>query len=329
MWYDINKTLTYNCLFNLVIGARGTGKTYGAKKRAIKQFIDKKYQFVYLRRYSDELDEVKESVFNDIIVNNEFPDHVIEYKSDKYYLDGEIMGYAMALTKAKNYKSISYPMVYLIIYDEFLIEDNGYARYLKNEVKQFLSFYMTIDRYRGCTAFLLANAVTMINPYTIAWDLYLPFNSNIVRKKEILLELVHDEEFIKSRKATRFGTLIDGTEFSEYAIDNKFTLDKKDFVEKKSGSCSYYFTFKYLDVLYGVWISYQQGKIWVSEDVDPSCRIVYSLTLDDHTPNTLFLKNMNKSAMFKNFIDAYKQGNVYFESQRIKNIVYDVIKLSV
>lgn len=328
-WYDINKTLTYNCLFNFVIGNRGSGKTYGAKKRAIKQFLDKGYQFVYLRRFQEELMETAESYFNDIIYNNEFPDTVIEYRNGCYFVNDRIAGYAMALTKAKDYKSISYPLVYLIIFDEFLIEDNGYSRYLKNEVKQFLNFYMSIDRYRGCTVFFLANSVSMVNPYTLYFDLSLPYGSDIVRKGDILLQLVQDSEFIKERKETRFGKLIAGTEFEEYAIENKFTQDSKTFLHKKTEKSQYYFTFIYQGNSYGVWVDYKAGKIFVSDDVDPSCKLIYSITVDDHSTNTLLLKQINRAVLFKTFIDNYKMGNVYFESQKIKNVVYEVIKLCI
>lgn len=328
-WYDINKTLTYNCLFNFVIGNRGSGKTYGAKKRAIKQFLDKGYQFVYLRRYKEELDETAESYFNDIILNNEFPDAVIEYRGGAYYVNDQLAGYAMALTKAKDYKSISYPLVYLIIFDEFLIEDNGYARYLKNEVKQFLNFYMSIDRYRGCTVFFLANSVSMINPYTLYFNLSLPYGSNILRKGDILLQLVQDEDFIRERKETRFGKLIAGTDFEEYAIENKFTMDSKTFLMKKTEKAHYYLTFVYKGDNYGIWVDYNEGKFFVSPDVDPSCKLIYSITVDDHAPNTLLLSQINKSPMFKKFIENYKMGNVYFENQKVKNIVYEVIKLCV
>lgn len=329
MWYDINKTLSYNCLFNFVIGNRGCGKTYGAKKRVIKNFIDKGEQFVYLRRYQDELGETAESYFNDIILNNEFPNAKIEYKSGCYFVNDELAGYSMALTKAKDYKSIAYPLVSMIIFDEFLIEDNGYARYLKNEVKQFLNFYMSIDRYRGVIVFFLANSVSIINPYTLYFNLSLPYNSNFVRKGDLLLQLVNDEEFIKERKQTRFGKLIEGTEFSEYAIENKFQDNNKTFIMRKTEKASYYFTFIYNDVKYGVWIDYKEGKMFVSENVDPSCKIVYAITTSDHTPNTLLLNNLNKSPFFKMFIDNYKMGNVYFESIKIKQIVYEVIRLSI
>ena len=328
-WYDVGKTLSYNCLFNIVIGGRGTGKTYGLKKRAVKQFLEKGYQFVYLRRFQEELDETAESYFNDIILNNEFPDVVIEYRGGQYFINDQLAGYAMALTKAKSYKSISFPLVYLIIFDEFLIEDNGYTRYLKNEVKQFLSFYMSIDRYRGCIVFFLANSVSMINPYTLFWNLTLPYGSNIVRKGDILLELVEVDGFIEERKQTRFGKLISGTDFEQYAIENKFVHDSKTFLQRKTAKAQYYFTFIYKGESFGVWINYKEGKIFVSPDVDPSCNITYSITVDDHKPNTLLLSQINKAVYFKTLINNYKLGNVYFENQRVKNITYEVIKLCV
>ena len=47
MYYDINKTLSYNTLFNFVVGPRGAGKTYAAKKRDIINFHKMGQQFDY------------------------------------------------------------------------------------------------------------------------------------------------------------------------------------------------------------------------------------------------------------------------------------------
>ena len=55
--------------------------------------------------------------------------------------------------------------------------------------------------------------------------------------------------------------------------------------------------------------------------------MIYCVTLEDHSPNTLLLKSINKSLYFKTFIENYKDGNVYFETAKIKNVVYNVIKL--
>lgn len=329
MWYDVGQTLTYNCLYNFIIGSRGCGKSYALKKRAIKQFLEKGHQFVYLRRYQEELDNTAETYFDDVLVNGEFPDVTIKYSGGAYYLNDQLFGYAMALTKAKTYKSIAFPLVYIIIFEEFLIEGGGYDRYLKNEVKTFLGFYMSIDRYRGCTVFFLANATSMVNPYFLYFDLQLPYGSNIVRRGDLLLQMVNNEEYINSRKETRFGKLIAGTEFEEYAVKNKFVGDVKTFIKKKSEKAQYYFTFIYEGEKFGVWVDYDKGKMYVSENVDPSCKIVYSLTVDDHQPNTMLLNSINKSVFFKPFIENYKLGNVYFESQKIKSIVYEVIRLCV
>ena len=54
MYYDYQKVLSYNALLSFIIGERGVGKTYGAKKFCIKNYINKNDEFVYLRRYKTE-----------------------------------------------------------------------------------------------------------------------------------------------------------------------------------------------------------------------------------------------------------------------------------
>jgi hypothetical protein len=161
------------------------------------------------------------------------------------------------------------------------------------------------------------------------WNLNEPYNGNITKAKngKILLEMVANEDFINERLQTDFGQLIAGTDFADFAIYNKSPIDTNTFVMKKTEKCSYYMSFKYEGDLYGVWVDYSIGKFFVSKDVDPFFKMVYSITLDDHTPNTLLLKSVGKSVYFKEFIEQYKLGNVYFESMKIKSIVYNVIKL--
>ena len=62
MFWDIGRTLTHNMLFNVIVGNRGGGKSYGAKKRAIDNFIKKKEQFGYIRRYKDDLKKPMEPI---------------------------------------------------------------------------------------------------------------------------------------------------------------------------------------------------------------------------------------------------------------------------
>lgn len=70
------------------------GKSYGAKKFVIEQFLKKHSQFLYLRRYDNELKEIFEKTksqkdFFDDIKDN-FKDHTLEAKNRKFYCDGEV-----------------------------------------------------------------------------------------------------------------------------------------------------------------------------------------------------------------------------------------------
>ena len=72
----------------------------------------------------------------------------------------------------------------------------------------------------------------------------------------------------------------------------------------------------------------KDGKLWVSEDVDPTWIVVFTLTLKDHQPNTMFLKTGSKNNQFKVFVENFKLGNVRFENMNVKNITYEVIKMA-
>jgi hypothetical protein len=69
------------------------------------------------------------------------------------------------------------------------------------------------------------------------------------------------------------------------------------------------------------------GKIYVSFDYNKSTPFIYSMTLKDHTPNTMMFNAIKKYNFWKDFLQNYKLGNVCFENQKIKHDVYDLIKL--
>ena len=83
-YWDIDRTLTHNALFYVIVGNRSAGKSYGCKKKGINNFIKKGEQFIYTRRYEKDLKESVPTFFDDIIRNDEFPDY--EFKVDGYKL---------------------------------------------------------------------------------------------------------------------------------------------------------------------------------------------------------------------------------------------------
>ena len=329
MYWDIDKTLSHNCLFNLVFGNRGAGKTYGAIKRAIMNHKkDGKAEFIYLRRYKSEFEDVK-SFFSAIIKNNEFPDDKLEVQGMKFYINDKLFGYAVALSTATKKKSVSFPNVTFIIMDEFIIE-KSVLHYLRNEVKIFLDFYVTVSRYeRDVRVVFLANAITMQNPYCLHFNLYLPHGKNITKRNDVLLELVENPEFTRHVKQTRVGKLLldNDPEYSNFAIENKFMIDNRIFIEKKPAHARHNFNIVFHGNTLGVWADWVNGILYVSKDTDPSNGLTFAITTDDHTPNTLLIKYLSGTQTFKTFIDAYKMGCVRFESQRIKAISNDMLRL--
>ena len=327
MYYDYNKILSYNAFINFLIGERGVGKTYGASKFVIKQFINKGEEFVYIRRYKSELAKAVPEFFKSIIANDEFPNHKLTTKGNKFIIDDKIAGYSFSLSTAQSLKSTNFPKVKNIIFDEFIIEE-GQNHYIKNEVENFLGMIESISRMKDVRIFMLANAVTITNPYFIYFDINLPYNSDIKTYRDglILVQYMYNKEYREAKAQTKFGKLTEGTEYSKYAIENNFRLDNKNFIEKKTGTSRCSFGIKYKDVLYGIWFDFNEGKIFVSNDINSTQ--IFACTLSDHTPNTMLLSSMRDYTCWKTFIKNYKLGNVYYENVKIKNMVQELIRIS-
>lgn len=347
IFWDPKRTLTHNKLINVIVGNRGGGKSFGFKELAIDNFINKREQFGYIRRYKDDLKIPLKNFFKDI--EYKYPDYEFKTDASKLYIrlkpenentswtEDDVAGYGFILSTANNKKSVPYPRVTLLGFDEFLI-DKGFQKYIPNEPIALLNLYETIARpgtdHPRVILFMLSNAITITNPYFMFWDLKMPTRQDKNGKwiwkhptRPILVEDVRNEKFIDKKKNSEFGKLINGTKYAEYSIENKFILDDDVFIEKKSANARYWCTFIYKNNKLGIWIDSAEGKMYVSKNVDPSFPLIYSITLKDHSPNTLFLREKSKAIRFKTFIENYKIGNVRFENINIKNITYEVIQL--
>lgn len=326
IFWDISVPLSYNALFNFIIGNRGGGKSYGVKKHLIQRFLKRKEEFVYVRRYKTEFvddgDNSLATFFDD--VQQDFPGHDFLVKGKKLYIDGKCAGYAIALSTAKTKKSVPRPRVASIFFDEFII-DKGCYHYLHDEVTCFLELYETIARMRDVQVWFVANAITMTNPYFMYFHISLPYGKTIMCKNDKLIEMVCNPEFVEVKKKTRFAKLIEGTDYERYSIENDFLRDSSVFIEKKSGRCDYMFTIVYNGNTLGVWTNWHDGKIFISKDTDPDYPYTFALSRDDHTPNTLLIASLRSNRQFKWLIDQFQSSNVYFESINIKNIFYEIM----
>ena len=113
-------------------------------------------------------------------------------------------------------------------------------------MKQLQDFVMLKFFYFGNPA----NIYT--NPYFLYFDLKIPTNNDIKLFKDglILLQYMKNEEYREFKKQTKFGKLIAGTSYEDYAINNKMIDDNNYFIEKKKGTSKFSFSFIYNNETY-------------------------------------------------------------------------------
>ena len=263
-YYNFRKILSYNAVYNFIVGARGLGKTYGAKVKAVKDYLNKGEEFIYLRRYKGELNTSKETFFADFA--HVFPKHEFRVSGDKAQVrklliikagetkeefearsktvEWETMGRFVALSIAQNYKSVSYPKVTKIIYDEF-IKDKGNTVYLPNEAKAFLNFFVTVDRYKDKTIVLfLANSVAIMNPFFMEYEIRPDGSSDIISRSDgfAVAHFPDSAQFQKEVYTTRLGKFIEGTDYADYAVGNDFADNNDNLIVSKLDNLQYLMT---------------------------------------------------------------------------------------
>ncbi len=325
IFFNYEKLISYNAYLNFLIGSRGVGKTFGASEFVINQFLKHGHEFVYLRRYKSDLEESFKKFFSALVKEGKFENHKLETKGNKYIIDDKVAGYGLTLSTAHQLKSSNFPNVKYIIFDEFLIEE-GQSRYIKNEVNLFLGLIESVARMRNIKVFCLGNNTSSINPYFLYFDIPKPYNNDVKLFKNglILVQYIKNDKFIEAKKKTPFGQIVAGTDYEDYAINNNCYDEDSSFIEKKTGSSKFLFSFIYKNNQYGVWVDYNLGKMYISNDYING--IVFATTTTDHKPNTLLYSIAKKYHCWNLFIQNYKLGNLYFENTKIKNISKEVLK---
>lgn len=325
MWYDKQQLLSHNKILNMVLSNRGGGKTFHMTRWGIDDFKKTKRQCVWVRRYQTEIDEM--------ILNGKFFDAVREYyPNDELTIDGnlgkvngEVAFYFIALSTSRQLKSNNYPFVNKIIFDEFII-DKGRVAYLKNEVEVFLDLYETVARTRdNVRAVLLANSITIVNPYFLFWNIKPDTEKRFTVSGQVCVELFTDADFVAAKQKSRFGQLVKGTRYSAYAIENKWLLDTDTFIEQKTKDAEFMLGMKYNGIMYGFWVDYRVGLIYVNKQYDPSSYSLFCLQKDDHEANLLLIKGLNDSKRIQRIVFAFRNGLLRFSDMQVKNQFYEFI----
>lgn len=335
-YYNYDKVFSFNGMLNFICGGRGLGKTYGIKEKAIAAAIKKGDMFILLRRYKDELRLSKNTFFADIA--HVFPDwdfkvEGIEAKMAPVLKEGEsekkrpwqTIGYFIPLSQAQAMKGVSFPKVKTIIFDEFLIE-KGKVQYIPDEAVVFLNFFSTVDRYKDKTrAFFLANSVQIENPYFLYFNIRPKKGEEWIKlaNGDIICNFPDSTEFNNGVYQTRFGRLIKGSEYADYAVESTFSDNTSNLVEEKPSTARYIYSLETSNGVVSVWKDTPTRSFYIQESL-PKQQIMFTLLPGKMAEGKTLLHNSDKLLQYLR--TAYRQGRAKFDTPQSRIAFIEVFK---
>lgn len=324
LYYNPNKLLSYNRILNFIIGARGIGKTYGYKKFCINRFLKHGEQFIYLKRYKTDVKGVEQ--FFDT-VSQDFPGSTFKVKGRELYIDDKLAGWVMPLSSWQSVKSREFPNVCTILYDEFLLEKSSKQSYMQDEPKALLNFMDTVIRNRdNARCICMSNAVSVVNPFFLYFNLIPNIDKRYNAYESIVVEIPDSVDFTEERKKTKFGKLIDGTDYGDFSLGNEFVNDSQVFIEKRSKESKYQFSVVYNGMTIGVWVDTEKGLLYLSNDYDPDSKKIFALSTDDLDENVLLMNSWKNNYYLGKMVNAFLNGYLRFDNQVLRNVGYEMFK---
>lgn len=237
--------------WTLVVGARATGKTYGACRHILQQEGS-----LFLRRTQAQCDLVSSpefSPFNPVLVddpafgpvcyrklskNSTGIYHAIEADDGTLSPRGAPCCITAAVSTFSSMRGFDASSVRLCVYDEFIPEPH--ERLIKNEGAAILNIYETINRNRELKGrdplqmLCLANSNTIANPLMIELGLVTVVDQMrrrgkteyINRDRGIAIFDLSDSPISRQKADTAlYRSVVHGSEFEAMALRNSFTME--------------------------------------------------------------------------------------------------------
>jgi hypothetical protein len=290
----------------------------------INRFKKNGKQFVWVRRYQTEIDTLTDFWAD---IKSFFPNDELSQQGNELYINGELAGYLIALSTSMRLKSVAFPLVTTIIFDEFII-DKGRLNYLRNEAQVFMELYETIARMReNVVAVFLGNAISIVNPYFDFFKISPQLGRRYTKKDGVCIEFYFNEEFINKKENTAFGRLIKDTSYGEYNMKNKFLRDSDSFIEARPATANlklYQFIFD--GDRFSLWQDYKYQRYYVDRTYEKNFGefrtfVSNPVDMDDNDKSMIIFKKNN--AIAKKMALLIERGDLYFCDQSTKQKFYE------
>lgn len=329
MYWSINTILPYQRNWNFINGVREIGKTYTTLKWLINQALLKNKSFVYICRTKTEkkhgiLKAALQKVVDECFLLEDF-----KFSNDKVLYDNKIIAHCIAISEYIEIKKHSFPDVYYMIFDEYMIEDNNFNIYVDGwqEPEHLLSIYQTVDRGRDIVkVFLTGNNTVFYNPYHLhpAFNIPKIEPGTIWTSKNVLFQwALPTSEMSDYLNTLKINKQIKNTNYGKMAIKGEYE-DNNLAITSLSSTSKYTFTILGDGLEFGIYSDLQRGMIIVSDKIDYEFPYRYAITLKDHTPNTLLLKS--SIPHIKWLSRMFRLGIIKYTSASVQSKFYSILK---
>lgn len=254
-YYDIREDLKAypEAWCYLIWSKRGPGKTYST----LRFMVEEKHKFLFLKRTIEDIKMLcvsgsRKGVDFDVSpfvpLNRDFgwnikPVHILKGLAGFYQCDtdgtpqGAPIGYAAALSAAKDIKGFDMSDVDYMIFDEFI--PKKFERLNRGEGEQALDIYMTVRRdrlIRGRKELILiclANATSVNNPVFQTLDVVdiavdMDVRNSYIRyldDRRILLHSLPSDQYVTESEKSGIELAMSGTEWAQMAFGGHFAYD--------------------------------------------------------------------------------------------------------
>lgn len=328
---DLNgkKPEIYMCTTN-----RTGGKTTYFGRLCVNRFLDKGEKFGLIYRYNYELDDVADKFFKDL-KGLFFPDKTMTAKKrakgifQELFINDKSCGYAIALNSSDSIKKYSHLFsdITRMIFDEFQSESNHYCT---DEITKFLSIHTSIARGQGeqvryVPVFMLANQVSIINPYYVAMGICNRLNTEtkFLRGDGYVLEQGFIESASDSQKESGFNRAFKENNYVAYSSENVYLNDNYSFIEKPTGKSRYICTLKYKGNDFGVKEFAESGFVYCDDKPDSTFPMKITVTTDDHSINYIMLKR--NDFFLSNLRYLFERGCFRFKDMKCKEAILNAL----
>lgn len=359
-YYDWNKTLSYynrkerQAEFTAIIGGKGIGKTFGARRFVIDRFIKTGERFCELCRYANQMEDIEREYTEKLQFKGFFKNYMfklqgnalfIAEKPQPYWIENkkgetvevtdkpewELCGYFAAMTQYIVLKQRTFVNVNTIIVDEFILErETSYARYLQNEFTIFMRCCSSIWREeendsRQLRCLMLANAVDFLNPYFAAWNITEPPKKGYSwhMHKSLLIDMVDMDTVDIGSEDTLVRRMTVDDKDAAMAYENQFKNYDTEFLGEKPSDAIFHCELRYRGESYGIWKDSKLFYVNKQISVDKDRRIVNFLIED----SSLESKSFTVASLFPKFMRyAYFNHKLRFDNANTKGAFFQFLK---